>query len=215
MRKSLLLAPLFMTFAVGAMAQPVPSEGSVEYQKGDKRAAIIELPYKPAVVEDAIKEHMAKMGYREDKTKGFQVYKGARLSPSDPELADLYFKVDRKGRQDKDISVVYLIVGHPNENVALKAGDDVSKIEDGKSFLTSLIPSVESHSLEVSISEQDETIKKAEKKLRNLQDDQKDYEKKMRSLEDKLAENKRDQESQNAEVSKQRAVRDAMISRRK
>lgn len=201
--------------AISAISQPLPTEGRIEYQKGDKPAAIIELPYPPEIVETAIKEHMAKSGIKEERSKGFQVFKGARLSPEDTESSDLYFKVDKKGRQDKKVSVIYLIVGRPNENVALRTVDDNNKISEGKTFLTDLIPSVEAHNLEVSILEQDDVIKKAEKKLRNLEDDQKDYEKKIRSFEDKLAENKKDQESQNAEVSKQRAVREAMTARRK
>jgi chromosome segregation ATPase len=215
MSKSLFLIVFMLVTGFCVQSQPIATQGTVEYQKGPKPAAIIEVAYAPSIVEDAIKEYMAKKGFKQETSKGFQVYKGARLSATAAELSDLYFKVDRKSRQDKNISVVYMIVGRPNENVALKAADDNNNLEDGKTFLTELVPSVEAHNLEVSISDQEETIKKAEKKLRSLQDDQKDYEKKLRNLEDKLAENKRDQETQNAEVSTQRSVRDAMIGRRK
>jgi hypothetical protein len=67
----------------------------------------------------------------------------------------------------------------------------------------------------VTINEQDVVLKKSEKKLSNLQEDEKDLESKIRNLEEKLEKNKRDQEAQDAEISKQRAVRDAMVERRR
>ena len=215
MSKIIFLIILMALTGFCVFSQPVATQGTVEYQKSNKPAAIIEVAYAPSIVEDAIKEYMAKKGFRQETSKGFQVFKGARLSATAIELSDLYFKVERKSRQDKNVSIIYMIIGRPNENVALKAVDDNNNLEDGKAFLTDLVPGVEAHNLEVSITGQEETIKKAEKKLRNLQDDQKDYEKKLRNLEDKLGENKRDQETQTAEVSTQRAVRDAMIGRRK
>lgn len=213
--KKIILALLVIALAhFPAFAQPMATEGSVEYQKGYKPAAIIELPYTTDIVTKAIKDNMQKKGLKEEKIKGFQVFKGARLTPTDGEVADLYFKVDRKSRKEDNISVVYMIVGRPNENVALRSDSDPYRMSDAKSFLTDITPSVAAYDLEVNILAQEEIVKKAEKKLRNLEDDQRDYEKKIRSLEEKLAQNKRDQESQNAEVSKQRTVRDAMLSRR-
>lgn len=214
MKKGLLI--LFFATALlrsELFAQPVATTGTVEYQKGNKSAAIIELPYGSDVVEKALKEHFLKQGIKEEKIKGFQVFKGARLSPTDGEVVDLYFKVDRKSRKDPN-SNVYMIVGRPNENVQLRVDGDSFKIEEGKTFLTELTPSIDAYNLEVTIAGQEETIKKAEKKMKNLQDDQADMEKKIRNLEDKLEQNRRDQDAQNAELSKQRSVRDAMQARR-
>ncbi len=55
---------------------------------------------------------------------------------------------------------------------------------------------------------------KAEKKLKNLEDNQKDLERRIENLQDKLTQNKKEQESQTAEVAKQHEVLDAMQSRR-
>src|SRR5262245_7360460 len=52
-------------------------EGSVEYSKKDQKAMVIEFPYAPSVVEDAIVEKMEKLGYKKKESKGFLVYKGA------------------------------------------------------------------------------------------------------------------------------------------
>lgn len=214
MRKSLHLLVAIIAIHLSAFAQPSATEGKVEFQKGDKPAAVIEIPYSPDIVEAAIKDNLSRKGIKEDRTKGFQVFRGAKIG-GDSELTDLYFKVERKSRKDKDISIIYLIAGRPNENIALRTADDSYKVTDGKAFLNDLIPAIEAHNLEVMIGEQDETVKKSEKKLRNLEDDQKDLEKKIRNLEEKLAQNKKDQETQNADISKQQEIRDAMQSRRK
>lgn len=195
-------------------AQPTAMQSSVAYQKQNKQSAMIELPYSPEVVQKAIKENMLKKGIKEDKVKGFQVFKGARLNPSDAEVADLYFKVDRKSRKEANVSVVNMIVGRPNENVALRADSDPFKLDEGKTFLNELIPAVDAYNLEVGITQQDEVVKKSEKKLKNLQEEQGDLEKKIRNLQQRLEQNKKNQESQNVETEKQRAARDAMQSRR-
>lgn len=211
--KKIVLAFLLTTgiFAV-SFSQPVAMEGRVEYQRGDKSAAMIELPYEADVVEAAIRETMLKQGVKEQRTKGFQVFKGAKLDPADTEVSDLYFKVDRKSRKDP-ASLVYLIVGKPNENVGLRAVEDMYKVNDGKAFLNEIIPAVEARNLQVGIGKQDDVIGKAEKKLKNLQDDQRSMEKRIKDLQDKLVENKRDQEAQAAELDKQRSVKQAMQAR--
>ncbi len=213
MRKTLFLLIFAATFLT-TQAQVAAIDGMVEYQKGNnKQSSKIELAYPPDVVRDAIKESMAKQGIKEQKVKGLQVYKGVMLE-GDSELSDLHFKVEPKSKKEKDISIVHLIVARSSENVALRSDYDTYKIEEGKTFLNGLVPHVASYSLDVNIKEQDEVVKKAEKKLRNLESDQKDLEKRIQNLQDKLAQNKKDQESQTAEVAKQHDVLNVMQSRR-
>jgi hypothetical protein len=214
MRKIIPAIILILSAHLASFAQPVATGTRVEYQKGDKAAAVIELPYNPDVVQASIKENMLKKGIREEKSKGFQVFKGTRLTPTDGEVVDLYFKVDRKSRRDNGVSVVYLIIGRPNENVALRTGDDSFKVEEAKTYLNSITPNVEAYNLEVTILQQEAIIKKAEKHLNSLQDDQRDYEKKISSLNEKLVQTKRDIEIQTGDVAKQKAARDAMMTRR-
>ncbi len=214
MKKIIFIVIIIAIAKFSAFAQPAAADTRVEYQKGDKAAAVIELPYNPDVVAAAIKDDMLKKGIKEEKSKGFQVFKGARLNPSDGEVVDMYFKVDRKSRKENNISLIYLILGRPNENVALRAGDDSFKTEEAKTYLNGIAPFVSAYDLEVNIAQQEDVIKKAEKKLSNLQGDQRDYEKKISNYNDKLTQTKRDIEAQTAELSKQRAARDAMISRR-
>ena len=167
-------------------SQTEPIEGSIEYQKGEKRAAIVEVPYPPELVENALKDHLAKGGVKEERLKGMQVFKNARLTPTDGEVADLYFKVEKKSSKDENNSVVYLIMGRPNENVALRTPDDAYRIQDAKSFLSTLHPQTQSYELERNISINDENFKKSERKLNDLRADRKKLDKKINELEQEV-----------------------------
>ena len=188
-----IIMKLFILTAIASLlvsahvcAQTDPIEGTVDYQKGVKRAAVIELPFSPDVVEGALKQHLAKGGVKEERLKGMQVFKNARLTPTDGEAADLYFKVDKKSRRDDNTSVVYLIVGRPNENVALRTADDAYRIQDAKAFLGSFQPQAQSYELEQNISRNDDNIKKSERRMNDLQDDRKRLEKKIQEQQQEL-----------------------------
>lgn len=184
--KFLILTAVAGLLTLHVFSQTQSIEGTLEYQKGEKRAAIIELPFSTDILEGTLKEELAKSGVKEERLKGMQVFKGARLSPTDGELADLYFKVQKKSRRDDNNSVVYMIVGRPNENVALRTPDDAYRIQDAKAFLDSLHSKAETHELEVNISKNDDNIKKSEKKLTGLQDDKKRLDKKISQQEEEL-----------------------------
>ncbi len=213
--KKFLFLSVFSVFVISAsVAQNVPLDGTVEYLKGQhKKTSALELPYPTEVIENAIKESMAKKGYKEEKSKGVQVFRGVKLD-GDTELTDLHFKVERKNRKEKNSSIVHLIVGRSSENVALRTEHDHHKADYAKTFLTNLVPSVAAHQLELDIKEQDETIKKAEKKYKSLQSDQKSLEKRLQETQDKLEQNRKDQEAQVAELDRQKSVLSEMQSRR-
>jgi hypothetical protein len=214
MNRILFLMVLGLTIVYSGHAQVMATTGSVEYAKGQtKRSSVIELPYAPEVIEDALKNQMAKKGYKLEKSKGAQIYRGVKLD-GDSELTDLHFIVERKSRKEKNVSLVNLIVGRSSENIAVRSDLDEYKADYGKTFLNNFVPTAAAYQLELNIKDQDDVIKKAEKKLRNLEDDQKSLEKRIQDTEDKLAQNKKDQDSQNAELMRQKAVRDEMMSRR-
>ena len=71
-------------------------EGTVEYQKKDEKAIVMEFPYPPSVVEDAIIDRMDKLGYKKKESKGFLIYKDAVLKEISSEPADYMIKVERK-----------------------------------------------------------------------------------------------------------------------
>ena len=195
MKLFILTAFAFLLMGAGAFAQTDPIEGTIEYQKGVKRAAVIELPFAPDIVEGALKQHLAKSGVKEERLKGMQVFKNARLTPTDGEAADLYFKVEKKSRRDDNTSVVYLIMGRPNENVALRTADDAYRIQDAKAFLGTFRPQAESFELERNITRNEDNIKKSEKRMNDLQDDRKRLEKKIQEQEQEMNRLKTERES--------------------
>lgn len=208
-----LMAASFV-FSATAIAQTA-GEGKVEHTKGNKAAAMIELPYPEDEVGDMLSDVMSARGVKGDKTKGFIVYRNVKLNDNDADLNDLHFKVERKSRKEKDITNVYLIIGKPSENIGARSATDYHKIEEAKSFLNTMVPKMESHHLEVQIREQESLVVKAEKKFQGLVEDSVSYVDKIKALEQKMVTNRTDRASQDVEVKKQRQVLEAMRSRRK
>ncbi|OQP47107.1 hypothetical protein A4H97_06235 [Niastella yeongjuensis] len=199
--------PLMVLVTVITLSTPVFSqsgETKVEFQKGDKISAIIELPYTARVVEDAIQEYMEKKGGKSDRVKSFDVYRNSRLDKDEPEIVDVYYRVDRKVTKDKEAATVYLLIGRPGENVGARAEDDHFKIAESKELLNKMAPFIDAYNLDVQIKLQEDVVKKSEKKLLSLKDDQSDLEKKIKSLQDKLAQNKNDQQLQTDDLNRQK-----------
>lgn len=211
--KKLILILAILSIYVSVHAQAY--EGRAEVSRKEYVSAVIELPYSNEVVEEAVKAYMAKNGYKNITTKGFQLYKSVKLHPGNTENNDLYFKIERKSRKEKEASLLYVIVTKENESLAQKLVEDRAGIEDGKSYLNAMVPSVEAYNLEVQITDQNDAVKKAEKKLENLQDDQQDIEKKIKNLEEKLEKNKKDQESQKGEINNQKNILETLKGKRK
>jgi hypothetical protein len=210
-RISLLLIITLLHFS--AMSQS--REGTVDYQKTRQHAAIIELPYSTEVLEGAFKDIFSKQGAKKSESKGFQVFRSARLEEgSSNPLYDLYFKIDRKSRKEKDISIVYLTVAHPGENIAVRLADDRYGQDDAKAFLNMVTPKVEAYNLELQINAQEEEIKKADKKYNSLVADSIDFQKKKLTLEEKIAANSKSQEEQRKETARQREISEALKGRR-
>lgn len=211
----LLILLVSAMFSTPARAQVIATEGKVEHTKGEKIAAVIELPYPVEEVENAIAEHFSKKGGKGDKSKGYAIFRNMKLSDEEVELNDLHFKVERKSRKEKDITVVYLLVGRPSENVGVRSSVDRHKINEAKAFLNQLTPSVESHHLAVQIREQEEVMKKSTKKNLALIDEGRELEEKIKALQLKLEQNKIDQQKQSEELTRQQGILDAMKARQK
>ncbi len=193
-----------------ASAQSYAMEGKVTHNKANKVAAVIEFPYSPEEVTAAIKTMMAERGVKPDKSKDFLLFRNATLTSHMNELHDLHFKVDRKSRKDKNSSLVYLIVGRPSENIALRTESDRHKLEEGKEFLNTVLPHVEKHHLQVQVNTQSGAITKMQKSLQNLEKEQVDLEKRIKQYQDKLIVNKQAQEKARLDLAREREVLEAM-----
>jgi hypothetical protein len=171
-------------------------EGKIEYQKTMQPVAVIEWQYSERIVEDAIKDYLGKRGSKETSSNGFHVFKAAKLDSSDTDPSDLYFKIERKSRKEKDITVVSLLATKTNEAIPVPSTDGSSRIEAEKSFLNNIAPSIEAHDLEVSINDQENAVKKARKKYDNLLNEQNDLDKRIRKLQGELDQNKTEQQKE-------------------
>jgi len=207
-----LLTIIFFIFFLCHAGKAQSYEGTVDYQKKGEKAIIIEFPYPASVVEDAIVDTLEKMGFRKKESKGFLVYKNIVLRSISPDPADYMIRVEKKSRKEKDESIVYLIVNRNDQNL-ISASEELNS--NSQTFLNSLSPGIESYNLQVQIKDQDAIVSKAQKRLKDLQDDKSDMERKIKKLQDGLEQNTKDQENQQREIDKQRQILEAMKGKRK
>ncbi|MEO5593328.1 MAG: hypothetical protein ABIR15_02185 [Chitinophagaceae bacterium] len=189
----ILFFSLMMAGIVYAQRQAV--EGRTEFQKTQQPAASITVPYPDNVVDKAIDDYMGKKGIKSSSLSGYKVYRNYKLATAHDYNSDLYFKADRKSRSEKDVSIIYLLVAKTTEDIKTrKLNDSTGNGLDGaKELLNEMVPAIDAYALEVKIKDQEDVVKKAQKKYDDLVSDQKDGEKKQRNLEDKQSQNKRDQ----------------------
>jgi hypothetical protein len=200
MKKMILLCIAFLAFKITTFSQAQAYEAKLEYQKTMQQVAMIELPYKTDVVEDAIKDYMVKKGIKNSSSKGFDVFRGAKLDDADADASDLYFKIDRK-KKDKDYTVISLLATKANQDIlARPAMDSTGQTDKAKSFLNNLVPYIDAHNIDVQVSAQQDVLKKTQKKLNGFISDSTDLEKKIRNLLADQAQNKSDILKQTSEI---------------
>ena len=215
--RSILFLLLSLTSSSAVLSQAY--EGTIDYDKKKQDAFVIEYPYPPEAVENALIKKMDEMGYkgREErglfnKDKGFRVFKGAYVSDITPGSMDYAFKVESK-RKGKESVVYMVILGKDGANA--KTVFESSNINNAKSFLNNLQPMVEQANLELQIKDQEEILAKAQKKLRDLKDDRDNMEKKIKKLQDDVKDNEKAQDNQQKEIEDQAHELEILKAKRK
>jgi hypothetical protein len=212
MKRTLFLLSLYCFSA--AYGQEV-MEGKTDFQKTSQPSVMVQLPYPSDVVEDAIKDYFNRLGVKADGSRGFQVFRATKLGMTDTWSSDLYFKVERKSRRDKDESIVYLFATPEKQQPNLrKSGDDYG-IDGARSFMKNMLPSIEAYNLQVQISVQEDEVKKAEKKYQRMVDDGDDLDKKLKRVQENIQENKNDQAKQKQEIENQRKTLESLKGKKK
>ena len=204
-------------FAATSFAQAY--EGTIEYNKKKQQAFVIDYPYPPEAVENAIVQKMQRLGYKGkeekgifNKDKGFIVFKSAFITDISNSSMDYIINVEQKSRKEKDASTLYLIINKDNEN-AMKNFDGYD-VNRAKEFLNNLMPDIAAANLELQIKAQEEVVAKAEKKLKNLQNDKEDMERKIKKLQDDIKDNLKDQESTQKDIENQKEALQALKIKR-
>ena len=196
------------------------SEDKIEFAKKIQPCLAINYSYSPEAVENAIISKMNKMGYKGkeekglfNKDKGFRVYKETNIQEISSSRYDYILKIERKSRKESDETVLYFLIQKDNESiVTTMPADELGK---AKSFLYNLLPDIEAANLELQINAQEETVSKAEKKLRNLQNDKEDMERRLKKLNDDIKQNGTDREGQQAEIENQKKALEELRAKRK
>ena len=202
MRKSLFfLLPAFI-FSSAVFSQAY--EGTIEYDKKKQDAFMIEYAYSPEAVENALMKKMEDMGYKGkeerglfNKDKGFRVYRSAYVSDISSGSMDYAFKVESK-KKGKESVVYMVILGKDGANA--KSTFESSEVNKAKSFLNNLQPMIEDADLDLQIKDQEEMLAKAQKKLKDLKDDQDGMEKKIKKLQDDIKDNEKAQDKQQKDI---------------
>lgn len=205
---------LLLVFCVASLYSFSQSRSTqVEYQKMNQPGVEIELPFPVKTIENAIEEKFSRSGYKSNKSKGFIIFRSVRLSVLGPDGYDLFFRVDKKSRRDKDNSIVSMLVSTGNDVF----NDDNANHElfnNSLKYLDSLRTIVAAYDLDQQILSQEAEVKSAEKKYQKLQDDGKDLESKKRKIETDISENQKQQGNQTQELDKQRQILNALRARK-
>ena len=210
--KSFLTLLLISIATVSVKAQA--RTGSVEYQNVARAAILNEMPFPSGTIDDAIKDKFSKMGYKASSSKGFTVFKAVKLPELGPDNYDLYFTSERISRKDKNNSTVTLLISKGFDAFADET-NDAQLIENGKTYLNNLREIVAAYDLEQQIANQENEIKKAEKKSNNLIDEGNDLQKRLKKINEDIQTNIKDQADQVKEVERQKQALENLKSLRK
>lgn len=203
---------LFIAFSLCATAQSVST--TVKFNKTDKPALMLYLPYNEEVAEGTILAKLKEIGFapetkgslfwKQNKVDGYYVYKGVVLKSAEKnELVDLYFKVDRRGNKRDNQSVIYMMTSKGAESFVTSVSEP-QVYAAAQSFLNGFVSETATYKHTLDVQAQEETVKKAEKKLTDLVSEESDLNKKIIKLQEDLAKNKQSQTTQQATIEAER-----------
>lgn len=207
------LFTLCISAALAAGAQSV--EGTAEYNKAKQPAVVCEFPYPPGLVETVLGDDLKQKGFGKGKsTKGYQLYQAINFGEVSSEKIDLYVRVDKKSRKEKEISTLTVLVSKGYDNF-IGSSTDAGIMSNLATYVNGLTPKLEKSSLEIQIADQEALVRKEEKKYNDLVDDGESLVKKKKKLEDDIDDNKKEQDKQKSELDKQKVILETIKSQRK
>jgi len=189
-------------------------DGTLDHQKTKQPVSILEFRYPERDLEAALERYIDKLGVKVKFVRGLNYAKQVRFRPDDSRYFDLYYKVEGSGRGAAATSILSVILAEPGEDILLRdpRNQDVAKATasspSARAFFDGLGAAVGTYDLEKRISEQEEVVKKSERK-------QSDLEKRKQKLERELAENTEDLKKSAAELEKAKAVLEQIRAERK
>jgi hypothetical protein len=211
MRQIYIILIVILTTGSAVFAQAY--EGSVKYDKEKQDAIVIEYRYPAQAVENAFVQRMQRLGYKPkeekgilNRDKGFLVFKNVNIPEISGKRYDYIIYVERKSRKEDDESIMYMIVKDNDANMVKKL--PLEESGQAKEYLNEMSPDIEAAHLELQINAQQEVVNKAEKKLRDLEDEHS-------SLVKKLQDNDKDREDTRSDIEAQRKALDILRDKRR
>jgi hypothetical protein len=222
MKKQYMLITILALSIATARAQS--SYTTIQYNKTMQPALVLELPYTTSDVEGTILEKLKQIGYnpetqghlfwKKNKTDGFYLFDNVILPSLSTQKLDMYFKVVKKNNEEKNNSTLYLLVSSGNENFASPEVDS-TLWNSSKMFLNSFVEKTVAYNLEQTITAQENAVKTSQKKLANLQKDEKDLEEKIKRYQNDLGNNQTNQKDQQQDIENQQKLLESLILKRK
>lgn len=180
-------------------------DGTVDYQKTKQPARIFEFRYGEKDLEDAMSAIVRKIGGESRYYKGLYQSRQLRLSPDENRYYDLYYKIEGLGKGASQTSTLSVVLAEPGEDILLRnpSSPEVARAtlesKPARAFFDSLGAGVGAYDLDKRIAEQEEAVRKAEKRHADL-------DRKRQRLEADLAENRSDLDKAKLELERSRAV---------
>lgn len=209
MRTVILFAALLLSFPSVSLSQTRVEK--VAYQKADRDALVIEIPFPEKTVSGAILDTMQKMGFKEKSAKGFSVYNGVKMQALGEGSYDLYFSTERKSKKEKETSVVTLLISAGLDNFVSSSAQVVDK---AKLFMDSFPGMVQRYDLELQIAEQEDLVKKNDKKMEAMIDEAAANAKAKKKLEEKIADHEKAVEKQREQSEVQKKILETLKAKR-
>lgn len=209
--KMLFLAAVAVICSACVLAQS--QTGTTTFNRAPQPSVIYQIPYSAEAVSNGVENKMSTYG-KPKKVKDFMVYKNVLVPEISKEPVNLYFNTEKKSNKDNGNAILTMMISDEHDRF-FAVEDNKELFANAKSYLNSFEAPVAAASLELKIKDQDDIVKKADKKLKNLRDDAIDFEKQKKKLEDKMAQNVIDVTAQEKELQKSREDLDGLIKQRK
>ncbi|HTB52863.1 MAG TPA: hypothetical protein VK718_08820 [Ferruginibacter sp.] len=184
-----------------------------DYQKAQEPAIQYEIPYPEATVTKALEDTLEKQGYKGKDSKGYTLYRDVRSSAIGPDTYNLYFRIDHKSKNEKETSIVTLMI--TKDDIFISEATDMDIVTNAKAYLQNLKPIVQAYDLEQQISSQIDAVRKADKKLGDLRSDSTDIAKREAKIQLQIQDNISSIAAQKADIERQKLILETLKAKRK
>jgi hypothetical protein len=183
---------------------------------------LLHLPNNTDVAEGTLLQKLKETGYKpetsgslfwkKNKQDGFYVFNGVQLPALNNQQLDLYFRIE-KDKRVKGNSLMYMLVSKGYDNFVSPDVDAVT-FQAATAFLNGFVAGNVSFSLQQEIEAQEKAVLNAEKKLGNLQDEEKSLQKKAAQTQASIESNRSDMDLQSKEIANQKTILEGLKAKK-